>query len=185
MAYTDGNLVLWAHGNGKKLFRYDSSTDAMATVNTAGYFNNTDDDIIMAVGDLIYVKASDSTAVLEVASLSSGAVTTSLIGGVGAEETVAGSTATVAIAATGLTNLTSTAAQTVALGGPVAGAKKSIIKTGGSTAIITVNSGSTDITFDGTNQNLTFDAANESVILEGISATRWGIMSNTGSVGAS
>jgi len=79
MAYANGSLVLWAHGNDKKLFRYDSSTDTLATINTAGYFNNSDDNLRMAVGDLIMVVASDATATLKVDSISSGAVTTSTV----------------------------------------------------------------------------------------------------------
>lgn len=82
MAYANGSLVLWAHGNDKKLFRYDSATDTLATINTAGYFNNTDDNLRMAVGDLIMVVASDTTATLKVESISSGAVTTSDLAGI-------------------------------------------------------------------------------------------------------
>ncbi len=79
MAYENGSLVLWAHGNDKKLFRYDSSTDTLETINTAGYFNNTDDSIRLTAGDLIMVVASDATATLKVASVTSGSVTTSAI----------------------------------------------------------------------------------------------------------
>ena len=83
MAYANGSLVLWAHGNDKKLFRYDSATDTLATIAAAGYFNNTDDDIRLAVDDMIKVVASDGIGTLMVASISAaGAVTTS--GGVAA-----------------------------------------------------------------------------------------------------
>lgn len=54
MAYTAGNLVLMAHGNGFNHYRYDT-TDTAATVDTSGYFNNADDDLNLAVGDTIDV----------------------------------------------------------------------------------------------------------------------------------
>jgi lipopolysaccharide export system protein LptA len=38
-------------------------------------------------------------------------------------------------------------------------------------------------TFDGTNDKATFDAANETLVLFGLSATRWAIVENIGSVG--
>lgn len=185
MAFSATGLVLLSHGNDKKMFRYDSTADTLATINTAGYFNNTDDNIRMVAGDLIYVKASNTTAVLVVSSVSSGSVTTAVAESVVYHEDIAGSTATLTASATGITNLTSTGVQTVALTIPFAGAYKSIIKTGASTAIITVTSGSTAVTFNGTNTNLTFDAAGEAVVLTGLSATRWAILSNEGTVGAS
>ena len=54
MAYTAGNLVLMSNGNGFNHYRYDT-TDTVATVDGAGYFNNSDDDLNLAVGDLITV----------------------------------------------------------------------------------------------------------------------------------
>jgi len=54
MAYTAGNLVLMANGNGFNHYRYDT-TDTAATVDTSGYFNNSDDDLNLAVGDVIDV----------------------------------------------------------------------------------------------------------------------------------
>jgi len=54
MAYTAGNLVLMATGNGFNHYRYDT-TDAATTVDGDGYFNNSDDDLNLAVGDIIDV----------------------------------------------------------------------------------------------------------------------------------
>lgn len=54
MAYTAGNLAQLSHGNGFKTFRYDT-TDDINEVEDAGYFNNKDDDLNLAVGDLITV----------------------------------------------------------------------------------------------------------------------------------
>ena len=52
MAYTAGNLVLMAHGNGFNQYRYDT-LDTALTVDTSGYYNNNDDDLKLAVGDII------------------------------------------------------------------------------------------------------------------------------------
>lgn len=59
MAYTAGNLSLVSHVNGFNLFRYDT-TDALTDVDASGYFNNSDDDLIMQVGDIIEVVVWDT-----------------------------------------------------------------------------------------------------------------------------
>jgi len=43
----------------------------------------------------------------------------------------------------------------------------------------------TACTFDGTNNTATFNAANETLVLFGLTSTRWAIISNIGSVGLS
>lgn len=52
MSYTAGNLVLLSQGNGFGHYRYDT-TDTAVTVDSAGYFNNTDDELNLRVGDII------------------------------------------------------------------------------------------------------------------------------------
>ena len=54
MAYTAGNLTLMSNGNGFSHYRYDT-TDAVTVVDGAGYFNNTDDTLNLAVGDIIQI----------------------------------------------------------------------------------------------------------------------------------
>ncbi len=78
MAFTAGNLTTMSNAaTGWNHYYYDANeaSDAMATVNTAGYFNNTDDIMSMNVDDLITVKATDYTAVLKV-TVASGSITT-------------------------------------------------------------------------------------------------------------
>jgi len=53
MAYTAGNLALLNSVNGFGHYRYDS-TDHPDTVEAAGYFNNSDDTLNLAVGDIIH-----------------------------------------------------------------------------------------------------------------------------------
>jgi len=54
MAYTAGNLTLLNSANGYGLYRYDT-TDALTDVDGDGYFNNSDDDLDLRVGDIIDV----------------------------------------------------------------------------------------------------------------------------------
>jgi hypothetical protein len=54
MAFLTADLVLQFSANGYNHFRYDT-TDTHATVDTDGYFNNSDDDQVFQVGDLIDV----------------------------------------------------------------------------------------------------------------------------------
>jgi len=54
MAYVAGNLTLVSGGNGFNNYRYDT-TDATGTVDGAGYWNNSDDTLNLAVGDMITV----------------------------------------------------------------------------------------------------------------------------------
>ena len=61
MAYTAGNLVLAANlSPGRNSYRYDT-TDDVDDVEAAGYFNNKDDDLILAIGDRIDVIEWDAT----------------------------------------------------------------------------------------------------------------------------
>jgi len=53
MAYTAGGLTLMSVGNGFGTYRYDSLDD-VDLVEDAGYFNNKDDSLKLAVGDMIF-----------------------------------------------------------------------------------------------------------------------------------
>lgn len=81
MTYTAGNLhIIGGSSVGNLLYHYDYTTDSLATVMAAGYFNNSDDNLNLAAGDMILVNAADGTALVEVASVSSGAVTLAVAG---------------------------------------------------------------------------------------------------------
>ena len=54
MAYIAGDLVLLNSVNGYGLYRYDT-LDTIQTVDTGGYFNNIDDTLNLAPGDIIEV----------------------------------------------------------------------------------------------------------------------------------
>ena len=52
MAFNSANLALISSVNGFGLYRYDT-TDSLATVGGNGYMNNSDDNVNLAVGDVV------------------------------------------------------------------------------------------------------------------------------------
>ncbi len=54
MAVDATELALQGHANGYNYYRYDTM-DAHATIDTDGYFNNTDDALNLSAGDIIDV----------------------------------------------------------------------------------------------------------------------------------
>lgn len=54
MAYISGDLTLVSSANGYAYYRYDT-LDTHATLDSAGYFNNSDDTLILRVGDILDV----------------------------------------------------------------------------------------------------------------------------------
>jgi len=81
MAYTAGNLHLRAGAPGDLTYTYDAGSDTLATVMTAGYFNNSDDDLNLTVDDLVFIQATDGNCWARVSALSSGSVTLQFAGG--------------------------------------------------------------------------------------------------------
>lgn len=61
MAYTDGNLFAQINAPpGRRSYRYDT-TDLGDVVETAGYFNNLDDNLNLRIGDFIDFVGWDAT----------------------------------------------------------------------------------------------------------------------------
>ncbi len=81
MAYTAGNLHLRAGAPGDLTYTYDAASDTLATVLTAGYFNNSDDDLNLVAEDLIFIQAADGNCWARVSAVASGSVTLQFAGG--------------------------------------------------------------------------------------------------------
>lgn len=79
MAFEGNNFYnLYSAPPGFGLFIYKSDIDSLATVSTPGYFNNLDDELNVLTGDTIIIVGVQGGCVLEVVSLSGGAVTTTI-----------------------------------------------------------------------------------------------------------
>ena len=79
MAYTAANLYNTGAGYpGQAMYNYKSDTDTRETVMTAGYFNNTDDNLNLTADDTIFVIGNQGGYVLRVDVVTSGSVATEL-----------------------------------------------------------------------------------------------------------
>jgi len=79
MAFTAANLFFHGGYPGKSArYTYLSDTDTRATIMTAGYFNNTDDDLNLTVDDIITVIGDQGGYSIRVDSITSGSVATEL-----------------------------------------------------------------------------------------------------------
>jgi hypothetical protein len=89
----------------------------------------------------------------------------------------------------GITEITSTAAKSYTIDAPVPGCYKEIVNAAGTTTINTVVFGSTvnGIQVGGlaTHRKITFNAQNESVVVKGISTTKWLVTALNGATIAS
>lgn len=75
MALVAADLTLVNYsGNGFHIWHYKSTTDALNTIDTAGYFNGKSSE--MNVGDVIFVYASNGFGIATVVSNSGGVVDT-------------------------------------------------------------------------------------------------------------
>ena len=79
MAFIATDLTMIGGGNGYHHYRYDTA-DSAADVDTVGYFSNTDDNVNLAVGDMITIVTwTTSTGTAPIAD-----VTQSIVMAVGA-----------------------------------------------------------------------------------------------------
>lgn len=179
MAYTAGNLHLLSGGApGRYTYEYDASSDSMATVAASGYFNNTDDALNLVVGDKIAASCSDGEVVLRVESLSSGAVTTTPIGGDGPYNgDVSAANATLAF---GFSEIGSGTGSTFTLPTPVVGGKVRVQVTGTATETREVVTSATGVTLNAQgDRTIPLDAETQWVDLLAVSTTRWAILGGT------
>ncbi len=183
MAYAADTLALRSGAPGSLDYYHDAGSDTMATVFTAGYFNNSDDDLNLTVDDLIFSQCSDGDFWHKVSALSSGSVTTQLAGGgLGPNNGDVSTGVATAQLKVGVSELGTGTATNFGTVTPYPGARITVVQTGTSTndtvavssSGVTFNErGSTTITLDGT-------AFIPGFSLLGVSATQWVIVSATG-----
>ncbi len=111
-----------------------------------------------------------------------------------AVSSTAGSTSFTAVPNGGVTFLSCTGSTATSLCGfrlaaPVAGVEKTIVASAGidatHDAIVETNASGVTIGYAATNHRMAFDAVDEAVVLRGISATKWVVVSNEGTVALS
>lgn len=183
MAFESANMVLMAHGANFKAYKYESTSDSLATIEADDYFDGYFDQL--RVGDVLTVKGSDGSRMYTVTTSSSSAVLVTPFEGqnkVFAHD----STTSMNVPNSGVVTFTPT---TVLSGtfeiasAPYPGATLTLVDLDGTTSIAVLVVGATTsvITFgQGTNNKLqliTFGA----VELIGLSTTKWGVrgISNT------
>ena len=85
MSYTAGNLHLRGAAPGNSRYEYNATSagadDTLAEILVAGYFNNSDDDLNLVVGDTIWCRCNDGYMNVTVSAVSSGSVTCQFAGG--------------------------------------------------------------------------------------------------------
>jgi len=173
MAYTRAELsgpLLF--GDDKSLYYYDAedASDSFSTTAANGYFNNADDDLRMAVGDVINVKASDGYGVLEVSAVAAaGAVTCEVVN---ADSVVEAGTTSNGLTSYGTSVLDTAGTYAMNTGPLVAGQHKYIANEAG--AVTITSTGGAPVTTTG--GSLIFRVAG-GIHLVAASTSRWSIVS--------
>ena len=72
MAFQNKNFSVVAYANRFTLWRYSSSDNTLAEIETDGYFNPIDK--LCAVGDIIVINATDTTGMRRIVSIDDGKV---------------------------------------------------------------------------------------------------------------
>jgi hypothetical protein len=200
MAYTAGNLHLRAGAVGNVTYTYNATTtgasDTLAELLIAGYFNNTDDDLNLAVDDVIFVRATDGYMTTVVSDVTAGSVTLQFAGGTLPPQTPSTGTfadASIARLLVGhyeIASAVSTASHYF-LPTPYPGAEVLVRRDSSQeTAEHYDCGGATTVTLDARgNRRILLTHEGESFHVVGVSATRWRIMNldhnASGSGGAS
>lgn len=149
MAFDITNLRKVYQSPGFDGYVYTSSDDSWATIVTAGYFNNTDDDLNLAAGDRLEIKASDTEGVVKVSAVSSGSVTVETVSTPAVIEALTGtSSATTSIPVKGFVTVSPVAAADAFQleGAPVPGEKLDIVNISATTSAIALVLGATTST---------------------------------------
>ena len=180
MAYVADSLALRSGAPGSLTYYHDASTenedDSMATVFTAGYFNNTDDNLNLTEDDLIFSQCSDGDFWHKVSAISSGSVTTQMVSSEGpwnGDFSTGAATPTIPMGVNEMGTGTCTSYLTPT---PYPGAKLTIHQSGTSTASV-INVSTSGVTFNEKGDtSFIIGATSGSVSLLGISITGWAIV---------
>ena len=191
MAYTAGNLHLRAGAPGDLTYAYDAGSDTLATALTAGYFNNSDDDLNLVADDSIFIRGNDGNCWARVSAVSSGSVTLQWTGGTLPVRTAATGTGDASraidleVGVYAIASADCTATHYV-LSLPYAGAEIKVYKDASMVTLTDFDAGASDATgvyFDNRNtRTITLTTEGNGFHVIGQSATRWQITQLTTNV---
>ena len=178
MALVKTDLVLMGDGRAYKDYRYESTSDTLATIEADAYFDSLADmfrtnDLIEAWGTDGYrkykVTRSASDIALSVVDFENAVTTATTSGNLPNFGTVIVPAASTAAAYT--------------IDDPIAGLEVTLVQDNTTTTGFTVTANTTGVGFNQAGDNvLTFNGADDAVVLRGLSTTKWRIVSNVGSV---
>lgn len=182
MAFVNTNLHLLGHGGDNKVYYLDAVADTMVTVAAVGYINNSDDDVRLAVDDVIFAQCNDGDFWLRVSAVAAaGDVTWQPMSFEGPSRGVLGSASAALLM--GVNEIGTGTGSAFVLPTPFIGAKITVVKTGSATAGESFITDAAGVTLDSAgDRTITLDAEGDNFTLLGISTTRWVILSGTGIV---
>ena len=161
-------------GFDKKLYHYTSTADSIATISAVGYFNNADDNLRFATGDLAYIKDSNNNVgmaeCITVSTTGAGVTFHPLPGPEQSAETTTGG----ALSAYGVSFLNSTAAFTLHTAPVRVGQRKTIVALVANPTVTTT--GGANLLGAASTNVITFSAAYSSLDLIARTSTSWAVL---------
>ena len=178
MALVKTDLVLMGDGRAYKDYRYESTSDTLATIEADGYFDSLAD--MFRTNDLVEAWGTDGYRKYKV-TRSASDITLSVVDFENAV-TTATTSANLPNFGTVIVPAASTAAA-YTLDDPIAGLEVTLVQNNTTTTGFTVTTNSTGVTYNQAgNRTATFNGADDAIVLRALSTTRWGVVSNVGSV---
>lgn len=167
-------------GTTRNVYHYVTNDD-LPTVLANGYFDPVASDPLLA-GDVILATCDiDGTPLLAALAVSVGGSDVTVVAANGVVQALSTTSSTLAVAA-GVITLGLSTAGGFSLGDPVPGVPVYVVQTGTSSSITLVPlTTSVFLNYTG-NRTATFNAKEDAIVLVGVTATRFAVMSNVGSV---
>ncbi len=178
MALVKTNLVLMGDGRAFKDYRYESTSDTLATIEADAYFDSMAD--MFRTNDVIEVWGTDGYRKYKV-TRSRSDITLSVVDFENAVTTATTSANLPAFGTVILPAASTAAAYTI--DDPIAGLEVTLIQDNTTTTGFTVTTATTGVSYnEAGNRIATFNGADDAIVLRALSTTRWGVVSNVGSV---
>lgn len=187
MAFASANITLWGHGANFKFIKYESTSDTLATIEAADYFDSYGDQV--RVDDVLIAKGTDGTRMYTFTTAASTDVAITPMEGQGAL-TAHDATTSTAVPAQGIVTFNPTSVLTGTFeitDVPHPGAKLTLVDLNATTSITIAFEGATTSVIEfGQNSNNTLTLQFGGMVkLEALSASIWGLASGAESAASS